>query len=105
MTQNCRKNILAVCQKEQLPIIEDDVYRELWHDTPPPLPLKALEKEGLVLYLGSLAQSLSPGLCIGWIVGPEPVIERLADIKMQNDNREDYSMKTCLASPLKNQHL
>ena len=102
MTENCRKNILAVCQKEQLPIIEDDVYRELWHDTPPPLPLKALEKEGLVLYLGSLAQSLSPGLRIGWIVGPEPVIERLADIKMQNDNREDYSMKTCLASPLKN---
>jgi len=85
MTEERRKSILAICQKEQLPIIEDDVYRELWLDTPPPMPLKSLEKEGLVLYLGSLSKSLSPGLRIGWIVGPEPVIERLADIKMQND--------------------
>jgi GntR family transcriptional regulator of abcA and norABC len=85
MTEERRKSIIDLCQKEQLPIIEDDVYRELWLDAPPPTPLKALEKEGLVLYLGSLSKSLSPGLRIGWIVGPEPVIERLADIKMQND--------------------
>lgn len=85
MTEERRKNVIDLCQKEQLPIIEDDVYRELWLDAPPPTPLKALEKEGLVLYLGSLSKSLSPGLRIGWIVGPEPVIERLADIKMQND--------------------
>ena len=85
MTEKRRKSIIDLCQKEQLPVIEDDVYRELWLDTPPPTPLKALEKEGLVLYLGSLSKSLSPGLRIGWIVGPEPVIERLADIKMQND--------------------
>lgn len=85
MTEKRRKNLIALCQKEQLPLIEDDVYRELWLDDPPPTPLKALEKEGLVLYLGSLSKSLSPGLRIGWIVGPEPVIERLADIKMQND--------------------
>jgi len=85
MTQKRRTSMIDVCQKEQLPIIEDDVYRELWLDAPPPPPLKALEKEGLVLYLGSLSKSLSPGLRIGWIVGPEPVIERLADIKMQND--------------------
>lgn len=85
MTEGRRKSIIKVCQQEQLPIIEDDVYRELWLDAPPPTPLKALEKEGLVLYLGSLSKSLSPGLRIGWIVGPEPVIERLADIKMQHD--------------------
>lgn len=85
MTEKRRKSLIQLCQKEQLPIIEDDVYRELWLDGPPPTPLKALEKEGLVLYLGSLSKSLSPGLRIGWIVGPEPVIERLADIKMQND--------------------
>lgn len=86
MSEQRRKSIIALCQKEQLPVIEDDVYRELWLDsTPPPIPLKALDREGLVLYLGSLSKSLSPGLRIGWIVGPEPVIERLADIKMQND--------------------
>lgn len=109
MTEGRRKSMIAVCQEEQLPIIEDDVYRELWLDTPPPAPLKALEKEGLVLYLGSLSKSLSPGLRIGWIVGPEPVIERLADIKMQNDygssSLSQWTAAEWLASGLYQTHL
>ncbi len=85
MTMERRKQLLDTCQQEQLPLIEDDVYRELWFDDPPPKPIKAFDKHGLVLYLGSLSKSLSPGLRIGWIVGPEPVVEHLADIKMQTD--------------------
>lgn len=85
MTEKRRNDLIALCQYERLPIIEDDVYRELWLDFPPPPALKAMDKEGLVLYLGSLSKTLSPGLRIGWIVGPEQVIEQLADIKMQTD--------------------
>lgn len=85
MSQNRRQELMKVCQKEKLPIIEDDVYRELWIDTPPPRPIKSIDKTGLVLYVGSVSKTLSPGLRIGWIVGPEPVIERLSDIKMQTD--------------------
>ena len=39
----------------------------------------------LILYVGTLSKTVSPGLRIGWVAGPEPVIERLADIKMQTD--------------------
>jgi GntR family transcriptional regulator of abcA and norABC len=85
MTAQRRQELLKVCEAERLPIVEDDVYRELWLDTPAPPPLKAADKSGLVLYLGSMSKSLSPGLRIGWLIGPEPVIERLADIKMQTD--------------------
>jgi GntR family transcriptional regulator of abcA and norABC len=85
MTMERRKQLLDICQHEQLPLIEDDVYRELWFDENPPKPIKSFDKHGLVLYLGSLSKSLSPGLRIGWIVGPEPVVEHLADIKMQTD--------------------
>ncbi|GJM84143.1 hypothetical protein HMSSN139_66390 [Paenibacillus sp. HMSSN-139] len=47
--------------------------------------VKTHDASGSVLYLGSLSKSLSPGLRIGWVAGPQPVIERLADIKMQSD--------------------
>ncbi|PAB59767.1 aminotransferase-like domain-containing protein [Anaeromicrobium sediminis] len=85
MPMDRRKNIINLCEKERMPIIEDDVYRELWIDNEPPMPLKSIDKNGNVLYLGSISKSLAPGFRIGWIVGPEPIIDRLADIKMQTD--------------------
>ena len=85
MSKERRKEILKICEKEQLPIIEDDIYRELWIDEQPPAPLKSMDKHGHVLYIGSLSKTLTPGLRIGWIIGPEPVIDRLSDIKMQTD--------------------
>ncbi|KUO72542.1 MAG: hypothetical protein APF77_23955 [Clostridia bacterium BRH_c25] len=85
MSSGRRLEVLRWCKLNQLPIIEDDVYRELWFDELPPLPLKAHDDTGNVLYLGSVSKSLAPGLRIGWIAGPEPVVERLGDIKMQTD--------------------
>lgn len=85
MSERRRKQLLEVSQKESLPIIEDDVYGDLWFDDLPPKPLKANDRQGNVLYIGSMSKTLSPGLRIGWLVGPEPVIDRLSDIKMQTD--------------------
>ena len=52
---------------------------------------------------------MSPGLRIGWIVGPEPVIERLADIKMQTDygssSLSQWAAAEWLASGLYQTHL
>ncbi|MBA5850157.1 PLP-dependent aminotransferase family protein [Clostridium sp. cel8] len=80
-----RKELLSVCMENRLPIIEDDAYRELWIDKVPPPPLKSIDTTGTVLYIGTVSKSLAPGFRIGWIIGPEPVIERLGDIKMQTD--------------------
>lgn len=85
MSSDRRTELLQICAQERLPVIEDDVYGDLWLDTPSPPPLKASDKQGLVLYMGSMSKTLGPGLRIGWVVGPEPVIDRLSDIKMQTD--------------------
>lgn len=85
MSERRRMELMTVSEEASLPIIEDDVYGELWFDEEPPAPLKANDTQGNVIYIGSVSKSLSPGLRIGWVVGPEPVINRLADIKMQTD--------------------
>lgn len=79
-----RRGLLDISAEHQLPIIEDDVYREVAFESMPP-PIKSFDKHGNVLYLGSLSKSFSPGLRIGWIVGPQTIIEHLSDIKMQTD--------------------
>lgn len=85
MQERRRAELIEICADNQLPIIEDDVYRDLWIDSPPPPSLKTKDHYGNVLYLGSLSKSLTPGLRIGWVVGSESVISRLADLKMQSD--------------------
>lgn len=80
-----RQHVYTACEQQQIPIIEDDVYHELVF-TPYSLPaLKSLDQSGQVLYVGSVSKTLSPGLRVGWVVAPEAVIQRLADIKMQTD--------------------
>ncbi|MDF2925866.1 MAG: aminotransferase class and family protein [Paenibacillaceae bacterium] len=85
MSGQRRDELLNLCEEHRLPLIEDDAYRDLWLDEPPPASLKARDKNGNVLYVGSMSKTTSPGLRIGWIVGSQAVIERLADIKMQTD--------------------
>ncbi|MGN4423301.1 PLP-dependent aminotransferase family protein [Bacillus cereus group sp. MYBK30-1] len=85
MNAKKRKEVMGICNEIGLPIIEDAVYQDLWFDAPVPKPLKAYDKNGIVLHIGSMSKVISPGLRIGWIVGAEPVIQRLADIKMQTD--------------------
>ncbi|MFT4401495.1 PLP-dependent aminotransferase family protein [Bacillus sp. SW14] len=85
MSEQRREEIIGLSKKEQLPIIEDDAYGDLWFEEKPPQPLKAMDHEGNILYVGTFSKTVSPGLRIGWLAGPEPVIERLADIKMQTD--------------------
>ena len=85
MSPERREALLDFSQNNRLPIIEDDAYRDLWLDAPPPKPLKAMDKTGNVLYMGTVSKSLAPGLRIGWLVGPESVVDRLGDIKMQTD--------------------
>ncbi|CCW06907.1 MULTISPECIES: PLP-dependent aminotransferase family protein [Bacillus] len=79
-----KKKLYNACKELQIPIIEDDVYHELLFESSFPA-MKSFDTSGQVLYIGSVSKTLSPGLRIGWVVAPSPVIERLSDIKMQTD--------------------
>ncbi|WP_211747403.1 PLP-dependent aminotransferase family protein [Paenibacillus sp. Marseille-Q4541] len=85
MSEKRRNALIQTAEDTGLPILEDHAYAELWFDEEPPLSLKARDPGGYVLHMGTLSKSVSPGLRIGWVTGPETVIQRLADIKMQTD--------------------
>lgn len=85
MSEGRRKEVLSFCQSRSLPLIEDDAYGQLWFDEKPPRAIKTYDTSGSVLYMGTISKTMAPGLRIGWTVGPEAVVERLGDVKMQTD--------------------
>lgn len=109
MSLSRREELVKFCKAHQLPIIEDDVYHELWFGEEEPTPLKALDTAGNILYLGSASKSLAPGLRVGWVAGPEPVVERLGDIKMQTDygtsSLSQWALAEWMESGLYDEHL
>lgn len=64
-----KQDLYELLQKHQVPLIEDDVYAELYFDTKPPRPIKSLDRDGLVMHCGSFSKSLAPGYRVGWVSG------------------------------------
>jgi DNA-binding transcriptional MocR family regulator len=73
-----RARLLELARREELLIVEDDVYRELVFDGEAPPALRALDPAAPVIRLGSFSKSLAPGLRLGWIDAPAALRERLA---------------------------
>lgn len=80
-----KQKIINQCQQNGIPIVEDDIYGDLWFGDTRPQPMKSLPNSENVIYLGSLSKTVSPGLRIGWIVANKHIVKHLADLKMQSD--------------------
>jgi DNA-binding transcriptional MocR family regulator len=61
--------LYALLQRHQVPLIEDDVYAELYYGAQPPRPVKSFDDSGLVMHCGSFSKSLAPGYRVGWVAG------------------------------------
>ncbi|WP_027995615.1 PLP-dependent aminotransferase family protein [Simplicispira psychrophila] len=66
MPEAKKKALVALITRHGLPLIEDDVYAELYLGEQRPPPAKAFDTEGLVLHCSSFSKSLAPGYRIGW---------------------------------------
>ena len=102
MSQERRKDLFDFCSANRLPMIEDDAYGDLWFFEKPPAAIKTLDKNGMILYLGTMSKTMAPGLRIGWLVGPESVVERLGDVKMQTDYGASSLSQWAVAELLEN---
>lgn len=85
MSLERRQELLTVAARAGVPVLEDDPYVELRYDGPRLPSLKALDRDGVVLHLGTFSKVLSPGLRLGYLVAPRPVIRALTLLKQGTD--------------------
>ena len=78
-----RRALLALAHKYNLPILEDNIYHELYFAAPPPPALMSLDENpsNLVFHASSYSKMLMPGLRLGYLVAPPQFQERLINLK------------------------
>jgi DNA-binding transcriptional MocR family regulator len=91
-----RERLLEIAGRHRVPIVEDGTYAELHYDGPVTPSLKAMDKEGIVLYLSSFSKVNFPGIRVGWIAGPKAAIEQLEAAKRTSDLHTDLLAQTGL---------
>uniref|UniRef100_UPI001144CF99 aminotransferase-like domain-containing protein n=1 Tax=Ideonella azotifigens TaxID=513160 RepID=UPI001144CF99 len=67
MPDGAKQALVALLAQHQLPLIEDDVYGELYFGAHKPRPAKAWDRQGLVMHCSSFSKTLAPGYRVGWV--------------------------------------
>ncbi len=85
MSADARRRLLEIASRHRVAIVEDGFDGSLYYGSRPPAPLKALDRQGLVVYIGTFSKILFPGLRLGWLVAPRAVLDRLEAAKQIAD--------------------
>jgi DNA-binding transcriptional MocR family regulator len=76
-----KRALVRLLNSRDVPIIEDDIYGELYFGAARPTTLKSFDAKGLVLHCSSFSKTLSPGLRVGWCM-PGAFLEKVKRLKL-----------------------
>jgi 2-aminoadipate transaminase len=80
-----RRRLVEVARERELLVLEDNPYGLLRYEGDPAPTLYSLDGGVYVMYLGTFSKIFSPGLRLGWVVAPPPVLARINLGKQQAD--------------------
>lgn len=79
-----RAELVETCARMQLPLVEDDPYGALCYRGEPLPKMLSMNPDG-VIYMGSFSKVLTPGIRLGFIVAPRPLMHKLEQAKQASD--------------------
>jgi 2-aminoadipate transaminase len=72
-----RRRLVEVAHQRELLVLEDSPYGLLRYEGVPQPTLRELDGGVYVMYLGTFSKILSPGIRLGWVLAPPPVLEKI----------------------------
>lgn len=81
MPDEKKKQLVDLLARHEIPLIEDDIYGELYFGKNRPRTCKSYDKKGLVLLCASVSKSLTPGYRVGWCI-PGRFKEKIISLKL-----------------------
>jgi 2-aminoadipate transaminase len=77
MSLQRRHQLVELARAEELLVVEDSPYGLLRYGGEPMPPLYQLDGGDFVIYVGTFSKILSPGIRLGWMVAPPPIMEKV----------------------------
>ncbi|WP_113718241.1 MocR-like pyridoxine biosynthesis transcription factor PdxR [Arthrobacter dokdonensis] len=74
LTAKRRLDFIGDASRHNFIIVEDDYDSELRYEGQPSPAMAALDPHGRTIYLGTMSKVLAPGIRVGFLVGPAPLI-------------------------------
>ena len=91
-----RRALIEAARAAAVPVVENDPYGELRYSGEPVPALKQLDEHGGTVLLRSFSKVSFPGLRVGWVLGPKPLIDRLRHAKESADLHTDQLSQAVL---------
>jgi GntR family transcriptional regulator / MocR family aminotransferase len=105
MSEARRRELLALADEHQTPILEDDYAAELRYRGPAVSALKSLDRAGQVIYAGTFSKVLFPNLRIGFVVAPRPLLRTLVLARWNADGGSPIVPQIALTTLLRSGEL
>ncbi len=67
MPDKNKKELVRLITEYNVPLIEDDIYGNVYFGSERPKPCKFYDEAGLVMWIGSVTKVLAPGYRVGWV--------------------------------------
>ena len=77
MSLERRRTLVEIARRRELLVLEDNPYGLLRYEGSREPTLRSLDGGIYVMYLGTFSKILSPGIRLGWVAAPAPVLEKL----------------------------
>lgn len=85
MSLEKRKKLYDLAKQYGVMILEDNPYGDLRYAGEVLPTIKSFDEEGIVLYAGSFSKVISPGMRVGYAIGPKPVLAKMTVCKQGQD--------------------
>jgi len=93
MSKRRRQEIMNIVQKYRLPMVEIDHSANIWHDRNALAPLKSMDRNDNIIYMGSMLKCHPFDFQLSWIVADRYIVEHLSNVFIQTGVKPNYTMQ------------
>ncbi len=97
MPDEQKETLVRLLSKHAVPLVEDDLYGDVYFGKSRPKSCKSFDEEGNVLWCSSISKTLAPGYRVGW-VAPGRYIDRVKQLKLYHSITSATAQQAAIAS-------